>query len=73
MVLLPDPALAAKVEGEEKAKLEAKMKSMQPKDVSTPIVHAPCVCVFVCVCVCTRACVCVHAYACVHAGVCVRG
>ena len=32
VVLLPDPALGAKVESEEKAKLEAKMKSMQAKD-----------------------------------------
>ena len=34
VVLLPDSSLGAKVEGEEKAKLEAKMKSMSPKDVS---------------------------------------
>ena len=34
MVLLPDPALGAKVEGEEKAKLDAKMKSMKAEDVS---------------------------------------
>uniref|UniRef100_A0A7S3VL18 Peptidase M16C associated domain-containing protein n=1 Tax=Dunaliella tertiolecta TaxID=3047 RepID=A0A7S3VL18_DUNTE len=39
VVLLPDPTLGAKVEGEEKAKLEAKMKSMQPKDVEEVVAN----------------------------------
>ncbi|KAF5843319.1 Metalloenzyme, LuxS/M16 peptidase-like protein [Dunaliella salina] len=39
VVLLPDPTLGAKVEGEEKAKLEAKMKSMQPQDVEEVVAN----------------------------------